>query len=455
MRAIHRQILNLAWPAIATNITTPLLSLADVAIVGHIEGGNLIGAVAVGGTVFNILYWLFAFLRMGTSGMTAQAFGAGNVGEQRRVLMRGGIIAVSGGILLLMLSPLVGEPAMHLIDGGSSVGPLAWRYFRLVILGAPGVLVTFVISGWLLGMQRSKPIMWIALTTNVLNILLSLIFVFGFGLGIDGVALGTAISQIAGAFIGIGVVVNVLRTLPTKEYLGDTMVPVDWTIGLMDSRAWKKMFKINGDIFLRTLCLASVTLWFTHAGTVMGTNILAANSLLLQLFLIFSYFMDGFAFGGEALSGRYWGAHNFSALRRTVKALAIWGIIASLIFTTLYFVAGDTLLGFLTNDMSVLETAHEYSLWAVLVPLLGFSAFTWDGIFIGLTRTRYLLCSMAVAMVVFFGVYYIGTQLLKDHFAPNHVLWLAFLLYLSTRGVVSILLYGRFRRHYHLNKQNS
>lgn len=446
MRAIHRQILNLAWPAIATNITTPLLSLADVAIVGHIEGGNLIGAVAVGGTVFNILYWLFAFLRMGTSGMTAQAYGAGNTSEQRRVLLRGGLVALTGGILLLMLSPLVGEPALQLIDGSDEVGPLAWRYFRLVILGAPGVLITFVVSGWLLGMQRSKPIMWIALTTNLLNIVLSITFVFGFGLGIDGVALGTAISQIAGAFIGIGVVVNVLRGMPTEEYINHTLVEVDWNIGLMDGRAWKEMFKINGDIFLRTMCLAAVTLWFTHAGAVMGTNILAANSLLLQLFLVFSYFMDGFAYGGEALAGRYWGARNISALRRTVKALLIWGISASLIFTTMYFISGDVLLGLLTNDMSVLETANEYTLWAILIPIMGFTAFTWDGIFIGLTRTRYLLGSMAAAMTVFFGVYYSGNVIFAGRISPNHVLWLAFVLYLATRGIISTILYARFRR---------
>ena len=450
MNNLHRQILRLAWPAIATNITTPLLALIDVAIVGHIDGGNLIAAVAVGGTLFNILYWLFAFLRMGTSGMTAQAYGSLNKTEQLLVLLRGCFIAITGGLLLYVLAPLVGPHVIRLIDSGPT-SQTALQYFNIVILGAPGVLMTFVVSGWLLGMQRSKPIMWIALATNLLNIGLSCVFVFMFKLGLTGVALGTAISQLVGALIGISVVIKVLhKTQPTRTensgWWKNNLQPI------FEPNAWKSMFRINTDIFFRTLCLATVTLWFTHEGARMGTDILAANSLLMQLFLVFSYFMDGFAFGGEALAGRYFGARDFKTLNYTVKALFLWGIITSLIFTVLYFFAGDLFLSILTDDTHVVGAASDFKIWAITVPLTGFAAFTWDGILIGMTRTRYLLASMAIAMAIFFGLYYGGLEL-STHctFAPgfiishpNHILWFAFVIYLFSRGVVSTILYRKF-----------
>lgn len=432
--SINRQIIKLAWPAIATNITTPLLSLVDVAIVGHIGGKELyVGAVAVGGTAFNILYWVFAFLRMGTSGMSAQAYGAGANEEQRSILRRGLTIAVMGSAMLLFLAPLVGWKAISIIDGSGEVQELAWHYFRIAIWGAPGVLVSYVLSGWLLGMQRSKSVMWIALTTNVLNILLSTCFVFILNLGLSGVAMGTAISQIAGATFGGFTVARICRKMPKKseKELHKTNI----------RNSWGKIFRINSDIFLRTMCLAAVTLWFTHAGSLMGAEILAANSLMLQLFLVFSYFMDGFAFGGEALAGRYYGAREIKTLQKTVKSLFKWGIWTSLIFTVLYFVASDLFISWLTSDNGIINVSSKYRMWIVLVPLAGFSAFTWDGIMIGLTQTRTLMLSMGIAMGIFFIVYFFG----KAHYEnANHVLWLAFILYLSVRGIVSTLLYRRF-----------
>lgn len=441
MKTVHRQIFGLAWPAIATNITTPLLSLIDVAIVGHMDNAVLIGAVAVGGTVFNILYWLFAFLRMGTSGVTAQAYGASDSAAQKKAFIRGCIIALGGGAFILLVAPLCGQKIIALVDGGGTVTDEAWTYFRVAIIGAPGVLMSYVVSGWLLGMQRSKPIMWIALTTNVLNILSSLIFVYVFDFGIIGVGLGTAVAQLIGATIGTSVVIRSLRGLDKDE--------ADKTEngrpgGLWDKKVWKSLFRINSDIFLRTLCLASVTLWFTHAGARLGSDILTANSLLLQLFLVFSYFMDGFAFGGEALAGRYYGANDVLNLKKTVNALFKWGIYTSLVFTALYFFAGELFLDFLTDDLHVLGVVRDFSLWAVIIPLSGFTAFTWDGVFIGLTKTRYLLTSMLVSMVVFYGVYAIGYFVMADYSGLNHLLWLAFILYLASRGVTSTILYRRF-----------
>lgn len=429
----------MAWPAIATNITTPLLSLADVAIVGHVGDGRLVGAVAVGGTVFNILYWLFAFLRMGTSGMTSQAYGGGNKAVQKDVLFRGLIIALSGATMILVAAPFVGYDVITFVDGSGEVVDMAWRYFQIAIWGAPGVLVTFVVSGWLLGMQRSKPIMWIALVTNVLNIVLSLVFVYVLNMGIEGVGLGTALSQITGGIIGIIVVFGVLRKggLKNSRNLSNEI----WKIA-----EWKSMFRVNSDIFLRTLCLASVTLWFTHAGASIGAEVLSANSILLQFFLVFSYFMDGFAFGGEALAGKYFGAKDYATLRVTVRSLFRWGIVTSVFFTVLYFVAGDIFIRCLTDIDSIADIASDYRFWVITVPLLGFTAFTWDGIMIGLTRTRYLLASMAIAMIVFFAIYFIGTEITGPQLLHNHILWFAFVVYLGVRGLVSTMLYKQFER---------
>lgn len=437
MNAINREILRLAWPAIATNITTPILSLCDIAIVGHIENGNLIAAVAVGSTVFNIVYWMFAFLRMGTSGLTAIAYGSKDITAQRRVLFRGVCIASAAAFIILVAAPLVGPYVIGLVDDNTSANSDAVRYFSVAIWGAPGVLMTYVCSGWMLGMQQSKPIMWIALTTNLLNIALSVIFVFIAGLGIVGVGLGTALSQITGGVIGVIVVAH---KLPRKLNGIETYQKVA-------STSWRSFFSLNRDIFLRTVCLAAVTLWFTHAGATMNQSILSANTILMQFFLVFSYFMDGFAFGGEALAGRFLGAQDLRNLQHTVSALFKWGIWTALIFSGLYFIAGDIFIRLLTDDLDIISLANDFSLWTLVIPLTGFSAFTWDGIFIGMTRYKYLLSSMAVAMIVFFGIlYFTGFYNTSQPVQfRNHQLWLAFVCYLATRGVVAWLLYRRHR----------
>lgn len=421
-----------------------MLSLADVAIVGHLEDSLLIGAVAVGSTVFNILYWLFAFLRMSTSGLTAQAFGAGNKNECSLVLSRSLATALAGALIVLVLAFVAGKSVIGFVDGSGDVSLPAWKYFRLAILGAPGVLLTFVVSGWLLGMQRSRPIMWIALATNLLNIALSVTLVYGFELGLTGVALGTAVSQLTGACIGLFVVRRVFTSTIGSFRKKLLQIKTDfWEKG-----RWGEIFKLNTDIFLRTACLAAVTLWFTHSGAAMGSEILTANALLMQLFMVFSYFMDGFAFGGEALAGRYFGAGRMDLLNKTVVNLFKWGIATSLVFTALYFLAGDVFLGFLTDDSGALSVAKDYILWAVTVPLAGFSAFTWDGIMIGLTRSRYLLVSMSVSMAVFFAVFYAGVLSFPSNAALNHILWLAFILYLVSRGIILTALYRRFLRQH-------
>lgn len=424
----------MAWPAVATNITTPLLSLVDMSIVGHFGGGAMIGAVAIGGTLFNVVYWVFAFLRMGTSGMTAQGYGADSVSVVRSVLFRSLGVAVVGGIAVFAVASLLAQPILELVGADAEVMAPARIYFLTAVVGAPAVLTTFTVTGWLLGMQRPRTIMWIALITNILNIVLSLHFVYIFDLGIRGVAAGTAASQWVGALIGILAVWRTYADFRRHDNTQATSVAV----------TWRRFFGVNSDIFLRTLCLAAVTVWFTRTGASLSPDILAANALMLQLFLVFSYFMDGFAFGGEALAGRYYGAGDIERVRQIVNALFRWGICTAAVFTVIYGLLGHTFLGILTDDRVVMETVDSYLGWAVIVPFAGFAAFVWDGIFIGLTRTRALLASMATAMVVFFAICGTTKAIDLETAKANHVLWLAFIIYLAVRGVVSTILYRRW-----------
>lgn len=423
-------ILALAWPAVATNVTTPLLSLVDVAVVGHIGNSVYIGAIAVGAVMFNMLYWLMGFLRMGTSGMTAQAFGASDTPECMRVLVRAMLIAVVTGLLMIALSTSLGRIIINFIDADGPARMPAQQYFQVAILGAPGVLITYALSGWFLGMQTSRPILWMALTANSLNIILNITFVYGCGWDVRGVGAATAISQWVSAGVGALLLRRRLRTIAVAG----------WRQGIMQWRALRRFFSVNTDIFLRTLCLVAVTVWFTHAGAAMGVDVLAANAIIMQLFMLFSYFMDGFAFAGEALAGKFCGAGDGLQLRRLVRALMRLGLGLSAVVTVIYFFGGEWIMSLLTDDSHVLDVAHDYHLWAVAVPFAGFMSFLWDGIYVGLTRTRAMFVSMAVAMCVFYAVWFSLSSALG-----NHALWLAFILYLLSRGLLQAVLFHKHR----------
>ena len=429
-KTLTRSILTLAWPAVATNVTTPLLSLVDVAVVGHIGNSVYIAAIAVGATMFNMLYWLFGFLRMGTSGMTAQAYGGDDFPEAIRVLVRALTIAAVSGLLLIAASSWLGVWILNFIDADGAAREPAQTYFSIAILGAPGVLVTYALSGWFLGMQNARPILWMALTANTLNIILNVFFVFACGWQIAGVGAATAISQ----WISAGVGIYLIR-LRIRQY-----AIAGWREGVMQFQALKKFFRINSDIFLRTLCLVAVTVWFTHAGAMLGVDTLSANALLMQLFMLFSYFMDGFAFAGEALAGRFKGAHDINSLRSMIRVLTKTGLLLSAIVTLTYFFSGEAILGLLTDDGRIISIASDYKLWAVAIPFAGFMSFLWDGVFVGLTRTRGMLVSMAVSMVVFYTIYF---SLVNKW--GNDALWLAFLSYLLTRGLVLTVLFRKTR----------
>ena len=426
----NKKILQIAIPSIVSNITVPLLGLIDVTIVGHLGSAAYIGAIAVGGMLFNIIYWIFGFLRMGTSGMTSQAYGRHDLNEVTRLLLRSVGVGLFIAFTLLALQYPIERTAFTFIQTTEEVEHLASLYFYICIWGAPAVLGLYSFAGWYIGMQNSRFPMYIAITQNIVNIAVSLLLVYGLGMKIEGVAIGTLTAQYAGL---------VMAYLLWLRYYSTLRKRIEWH-SFFDKQAMYRFFQVNRDIFFRTICLVAVTVFFTSAGAAQGEVVLAVNTLLMQLFTLFSYIMDGFAHAGEALTGRYYGAGNVEAFRDTVRKLFVWATGVSLVFTLLYIGGGSGFLSLLTDDRTVIEASADYVVWAYAIPLAGMAAFGFDGIFIGVTATRGMLQSSFVATAVFFAVYY----LLRVGY-HNHALWLALLLYLVCRGLVQAFLYRRIR----------
>ncbi len=419
---MNREIFRIAIPSIVTNITVPLLGMVDLSIAGHIGTASVIGAISVGGLIFNMVYWLFNFLRMGSSGLTAQAFGRENGHDERRVLRMALSVALSCGIMIFLLQRPIERFAYLLITPTDEVWSLAVSYFRVRVWAAPAVLSLFAINGWFVGMQNSHYPMVIAIGQNALNILSSAILVFFFHLGIEGIALGTVLSQYAGLLASV--------------YFVHKIKCHDSDIGnSLSTLSYQSFFTINANIFLRMLCLIAVTTAFTSFGARQGDQILAANSLLMQLFILFSYFCDGFALSGEALVGKYTGANDLSNKIKCVRQIFVWSFGVVLLFTLVFYVGGEYVLLLLTDSLDVLKATDPYMTWVLLIPITGFAAFIWDGVYIGATATRYMLYTLACGSLVFFGVWALPLPL-----ADNHKLWLAFIMYLSTRSLFQTIL---------------
>ena len=421
MHLQDRQILQLALPSIISNITVPLLGMIDVAIVGHMGSAVYIGAVAVGSMIFNLVYWLFGFLRMGASGMTSQALGRRDLQEVTLLLSRSLTIALGIASLLIILQIPLKWVMFWLIGPTADVTPFASTYFDIVIWGAPASLALFALSGWCIGMQNTRIPMMVSIMQNIVNILASLTLVYALNMKIEGVALGTVIAQYAGCLMAVLLIQKSYGRLRTYWKLKGTFL----------RQSMMQFFRINRDIFLRTLCLVAVNLYFTSAGARHGAVILSVNTVLLQLYLLFSYFMDGFAYAGEALGGRYYGAKNYIQLRQMIRHLFGWALAMTVSYTLLYILGGMWIVGILTDEPHVLETATDYLPWAWLIPAAGAAAFIWDGLFIGFTATRGMLVSSFVAALLFFSTY-----LLTVNIMGNHGLWLAQIIYLSTRGIL-------------------
>ena len=428
MNLRDRQILLLAVPSIVSNITVPLLGMIDVAIVGHMGSPVYIGAVAVGSMIFNLVYWLFGFLRMGTSGMTAQAYGRRDLLEVARTLVRSALVALSIALLLIVFQVPLRWLMLWLIGPTADVIPFATTYFGIVIWGAPASLGLFSLMGWYIGMQNTRIPMFVSIMQNVVNIVASLLLVYGLGMKIEGVAFGTVIAQYAGLLVAVGLLAKYYWRVIRGRW---NKMGGQWMVAAF--------YKTNRDIFLRTLCLVTVNLYFTAAGARSGAVVLSVNTVMLQLYLLFSYFMDGFAYAGEAMSGRFYGAQNRQAFDETLRHLFGWMAVVTVSYTLLYIAGGTQIVSLLTDEPQVRALAREYIWWAWLIPAAGAVAFIWDGVFIGLTATRGMLVSTFVSMLTFFAVYWLAMDTLG-----NHGLWLAQVVYLAMRGIVQTFWYKRY-----------
>ena len=421
---MDKRIFRLAVPNIITNITVPLLGMIDIAIAGRLGSATYIGAIALGANIFNMIYWNFGFIRMSSSGFVAQAYGARDFSEAMNVLIRSLIVGLGIGILIVLLQYPIGKFAIGLIESGAESRQHVETYFRIAVWAAPAVLGTYAFKGFFIGMQNAQTPMIIAIINNLLNIVLSFSFVFGFGMKVDGIALGTMLSQL----ITFGICIVMWQRLygRLRKYTVKSSI--------FDPHAIRLFFKVNGDVFVRTFLLTLVTTFFTFVSAKMGDMILAANALLMQFFMLFSYFMDGFAYAGEALTGRYIGAQNPFLLKSMLKRLFFWGFIVSALSAVVYIFFPSQILHILTNDTEVIEVTKSFITWTVLIPITGFAAFLWDGIFIGATASKEMRNAMIFSSLTFFVSYYIATPLLG-----NNGLWLSFILYLTVRGLTQTI----------------
>ena len=440
MNPRDNQILKIAIPSIVSNITVPLLGLVDVAITGHLGAAAYIAAISIGSMVFNTTYWLFGFLRMGSSGLTSQALGRRDLQEVTMWLVRGLVIAMGIGLLLILAQWPIREMALWLMRPEEEVRQMVITYFHICIWGAPAMLGLYTLNGWFIGMQNSRIPMVVAIFQNIINILVSLFLVFGLHMKVEGVASGTLIAQWIGFLLALALLFRFYgRHLhaPVKENSQFSIINSQFS-KIFSKASLKRFFVVNRDLFFRTVCLVSVMLFFTTAGSWQGEVTLAANTLLMQLFLLVSYVVDGFANAAEAMSGKYWGARNFWAFAHTVKHCFLWGFTCAFLFTVIYIVGGDAFVALLTDESTVVDAAHEYIWWIYLIPICSIGAFIWDGVFVGITASREMLISSLVAAVVFFLLF-----ALVYHSWGNHGLWLSFLVYLLIRGVFQTVFFHR------------
>ncbi|MCB2222348.1 MAG: MATE family efflux transporter [Bacteroidetes bacterium] len=419
---MNKQILHLAIPNIISNITVPLLGMVDLAIMGHLESEIYIGAIALGGMIFNFIYAFFSFLRMGTSGFTAQAFGENNKKEIILMLGRAMLFGMVGGLLIILLQYPIDQFSFFLLDGSNEVESLAREYFYIRIYAAPASLGIMALSGWFTGMQNARYPMYVAIFINIINIGANLFFVYEMGMKSEGVAWGTLIAQYLGFALGIILFFKKYKNL-FIFWIGDD---------LLDAQKLKRFFKVNTDIIIRTLCLIFVFAFFTAQSAKINDTILAVNTVLLQYLFVFSYLTDGFAYAAEALVGRFTGSKNLYNLKKAIRLLFMWGLIISIPFSLSYFAGGDLLLYLLTNNQEVIDAASPYLFWIGTVPVVTFAAFIWDGIYIGATASVAMRNTLLLStFVIFVPAYYLLNGPLG-----NHGLWFAMILFMLSRGIL-------------------
>ena len=418
---MNKRVLKLAIPNIISNITIPLLGMADIAVVGHIaDASHQIGAIAIGGMIFSFIYMTLSFLRASSAGLTAQAYGKNNKQEIQNVFIRASFLALILASIIILFQKPIEWIAFSILEGDPLVESFALNYFKIRIWAAPATLLIYVFNGWFIGMQNAKIPMYIAVLANVFNIGLNYFFVFVLGMQAEGVAWGTLIAQYLSLLLAVVFMFKYYR-----GYLNNLQIRLS-----LQKRKILELLSLNRDLFIRSLTLIFVLSFFTASSAKISTDILAVNALLLQFFMFYSFFMDGFAYAAEALTGRYIGEQNLENLKSSVKVTFLWGVAISLPFTMLYITVPDFILGLLTNDSSIIELSHQYLLWIAIIPILTFASFLWDGVYTGATAVKEIRNTMLISgFVIFLPIYYL---LLPS--MGNHALWLAFSLFMFSRG---------------------
>ena len=447
MKPINKDILKLAIPSILANITVPLVGMVDIAVAGHLDvnAATMIGGIAIGSMLFDLLYWNFGFLRVGTGGLAAQAYGRGDRKECARILARALGIALACALVLISIQWIFVKAAFLVVDSSPEVQALATKYFYIRIWAAPATLSLMALKGWFIGMQDSVSPMATDMTVNGMNVLMSIILSLGFtvgglhydGIGFAGVAAGTVVAQYSGLLVAL--------LLLLWKYRRNTLstVTVSELRGLFKGDETRRFFVMNADLYVRSLCFIAIYIGFTVISARYGDVLLAVSSILMKLLMIFSYFTDGFAYAGEALTGRYIGAKDSFMVRQTVRWTFVWSMSIALLFMGIYHFAGVPMLRMMTSDPIVVDAAVGYLPWLLLMPVAGCAAFTWDGIYIGATASRQMRNSMLWATVSFAAIWAVGILILQA-VAPDspsygrmamHVLMAAYFAHLLARTV--------------------
>ncbi|MFM0138847.1 MATE family efflux transporter [Caballeronia grimmiae] len=416
----HRRVLTLAFPIVLANLTQPILGAVDTAVAGHLDGPQYLGGVALGGLVFSFVFWGFGFLRMGTTGLVAQAFGARDAAAVRASVMRALMLALAIGAAVLALQVPIIQYALRVLGGSGAVQQTASAYCHARIWAAPFALGNYAVLGYLLGCQRVRLALVTQVFINAVNIVAVLLFVYRFGWGIAGIGAATAFADFGGFALG-AVILWRLR---------ERGLPPLALATIFDLRAIHRLVAINRDIFVRTLCLLGSYGWFAHMGARQGDAVLAANALLLNFQTFMAFGLDGFAHAAEALVGAATGARDRHAFRQAVRVTMLWSAIGAAGFSIVYWISGEWIIARLTDQAVVREAAMRYLPWAAILPLASVAGFQLDGVFIGATRTRELMKAMAVSLAV----YLLAAWTLAGPLG-NHGLWLALTAFMVTRGV--------------------
>lgn len=450
MDILHKEILRLAVPSILANITVPLVGIVGIAVAGHLDGDApvLIGGMSVGSLLFDMLYWNFSFLRIGTGGMTAQAYGRGDMKAAAGTLVRAVGVSMAIALACILIQWVFVDFVFLFVKCSPEVRVLAENYFHIRIWAAPATLTLMALKGWFIGMQDSISPMVTDLIVNVVNIVGSICLSMGVafagfrGIGFNGIAAGTVMAQYSGLIFAVSVILLKYRREVFADFTAEDTGKV-----FMDSQM-KRFFSLNADLFLRSLCIMGIYAGITVISARYGDMMLAVSSILVQLMMVFSYFTDGFAYAGEAMTGKFIGRKDIDAVRSTVKGVFIWSMGVAAVFMALYGICGRQMLYALTSDHDVVSSAMEFIPWLIPMPLVGCAAFTWDGIYVGATASRPIRNSCIWAVSGFFIVWFVMHGIMKTAIAGNpaiavHILMAAFLVHLIIRMTYETALYKR------------